>query len=204
MPQGPAARITDPVLHLLPGILTPGPGSFNTMIGMLPAWRGIPSAAVGGLQAAKTASNARITAAEVATAAATGPAYPAAKAAEMTLKGVEATAMAGMITGASAGADIHLCISHLPVPIPPPHGPGVVIDGSPTVFINNLPACRLGDTILEAFGPPNKIVMGCPTVIIGQRGGGGGAGLGGGVGMPVVDKPCLGSAASSGSAFVRV
>jgi uncharacterized Zn-binding protein involved in type VI secretion len=42
-----------------------------------------------------------------------------------------------------------------------------VIDGSATVLINNLPACRLGDTIIEAVGPPNKIVMGEPTVIIG-------------------------------------
>jgi hypothetical protein len=25
----------------------------------------------------------------------------------------------------------------------------------------------LGDTILEAVGPPNTITMGCPTVIIG-------------------------------------
>ena len=45
--------------------------------------------------------------------------------------------------------------------------PGVVIDGSQTVLINNLPACRLGDTIIEALGPPNKIIMGLPTVIIG-------------------------------------
>jgi uncharacterized Zn-binding protein involved in type VI secretion len=43
----------------------------------------------------------------------------------------------------------------------------VVIDGSQTVLINNLPACRMGDTILEAVGPPNKIVKGEMTVIIG-------------------------------------
>jgi uncharacterized Zn-binding protein involved in type VI secretion len=42
-----------------------------------------------------------------------------------------------------------------------------VIDACPTVLINNLPAARMGDTILEAVGPPNKIAMGCPTVIIG-------------------------------------
>ena len=46
-------------------------------------------------------------------------------------------------------------------------GIGVVIDGSVTVLINGLPACRAGDTIIEALGPPNKIVMGLPTVIIG-------------------------------------
>ena len=46
-------------------------------------------------------------------------------------------------------------------------GPGVVIDGSATVFINGLPACRQGDTVIEALGPPNKIAMGMPTVQIG-------------------------------------
>ena len=49
----------------------------------------------------------------------------------------------------------------------PPHGPGVVVNGSQTVLINNLAACRAGDTIVEAVGPPNVIVMGLPTVIIG-------------------------------------
>jgi hypothetical protein len=34
-------------------------------------------------------------------------------------------------------------------------------------MINFLPACRLGDTVLEAVGPPNKIVKGEMTVIIG-------------------------------------
>ena len=43
----------------------------------------------------------------------------------------------------------------------------LVVDGSPTVLINGLPACRQGDTIIEAVGPPNKIAMGLPTVIIG-------------------------------------
>jgi uncharacterized Zn-binding protein involved in type VI secretion len=43
----------------------------------------------------------------------------------------------------------------------------VVIDGSKTVMIDNLPAARQGDTLLEAIGPPNKIAMGCPTVSIG-------------------------------------
>jgi uncharacterized Zn-binding protein involved in type VI secretion len=47
-----------------------------------------------------------------------------------------------------------------------PHAGGVVAVGSPTVLINNLPAARQGDTISES-GPPNSIVMGCPSVIIG-------------------------------------
>ena len=54
-----------------------------------------------------------------------------------------------------AGADIHMCTTPSPVP---PHGPGVIVDGSQTVLINNLPACRQGDTIVEAIGPPGEEV----------------------------------------------
>ena len=43
---------------------------------------------------------------------------------------------------------------------------GVVAAGSTTVLINNLPAARQGDQIVEA-GPPNAIAMGEPTVLIG-------------------------------------
>ena len=62
-----------------------------------------------------------------------------------------------------AAADMHTC------PIVTPAGPhvgGVVAVGSATVLINNLPAARLGDQIVES-GPPNAIVMGCQTVLIG-------------------------------------
>jgi len=47
-----------------------------------------------------------------------------------------------------------------------PHVGGVVAVGSFTVLINNLPAARMGDTIVES-GPPNTIAIGCPTVLIG-------------------------------------
>ncbi len=47
-----------------------------------------------------------------------------------------------------------------------PHVGGVVSMGSMTVLINNLPAVRQGDVIVEA-GPPNTITLGCPTVLIG-------------------------------------
>lgn len=161
----PAARVTDPVAHPLPPVLTPGPGSFNTLIGFLPAWRGIPLAAVAALQSAKATSDAAIKAAEAATVAAAGtPGAPAAKAAEETAKATAAASMGSAITSAAAGADIHMCATPLPIP---PHGPGVDITGSATVQINMLPAGRQGDTILEAVGPPNSIVMGCPTVLIG-------------------------------------
>lgn len=161
----PAARITDSVAHPLPPVLGPGPGSMNVFIGKLPAWRGVPAAAAAALQAAKQVSDTTIRVAEAASAAAAGtPGAPAAKAAEEATKAAAAAAMGSMITGMAAGADIHTCSVPLPIP---PHGPGVVIDGSATVLINGLQACRMGDTILEAVGPPNKIVKGEMTVMIG-------------------------------------
>jgi len=94
-----AARVGDMTSHGTP--LAPGPGSFNVLIGGMPAWR--------------------------------------------------------------VGSDAHACPLVTGVV---PHVGGVVAAGSFTVFINNLPAARQGDMIIEA-GPPNAIVMGCPTVMIG-------------------------------------
>ncbi|HBY58688.1 MAG TPA: hypothetical protein DEH78_02625 [Solibacterales bacterium] len=165
MPTGPAARVTDSVSHPLPPVLGPGPGSSNTIIGWLPAWRGILAAAAAALQVAKQAADIAVQAAESATKAASGtPGAPAAYAAEQATKGAIAAALGSAITSAAAGADIHACTVPSPVP---PHGPGVVIDGSKTVTINFLPACRQGDSLLEPLGPPNKIAKGETTVTIG-------------------------------------
>ncbi len=165
MPTGPAARITDNVMHPLPPVLTPGPGSSNVLIGFLPAWRGIPAAAAAALQAAKQVSDVAIQTAEAATLAAAGtPGAPAAYAAEQAAKTAALSALSSTISGMAGMSDIHACVTPSPVP---PHGPGVVIDGSQTVLINNMPACRMGDTIIEPLGPPNKIMKGEMTVIIG-------------------------------------
>lgn len=62
-------------------------------------------------------------------------------------------------------------------------GVGSVVMGSPTVLINNMTACRLGDIVVEkpglAMGPVNPIVMGEMTVMIGEVG----------MGSPVVVTP---------------
>jgi len=161
----PAARITDNVAHPLPPVLTPGPGSPNVLVGFLPQWRGMPLGAVAALQSAKTAADTAIKTAEAASTAAAGtPGAPAAKAAEEAAKAAALASMSSAISAASGGADIHSCVTPLPIP---PHGPGVVITGSATVMVNNLPAARMGDTILEAIGPPNKIVKGQMNVLIG-------------------------------------
>jgi len=69
-----------------------------------------------------------------------------------------------------------------------------IIEGSPTVLINNQMACRLGDIVVEkpglAMGPVNPIVMGEMTVMIGEVG----------MGSPVVVTPMTPMAAA-GSAM---
>lgn len=163
MPQ--AARLGDPVSHPLPPVLTGGPTAITVIIGGQPAWRGVNPAVAAAMKAAKAVSDAAIKTAEAATAAAAGtPGAPAAKAAEEAVKAGAAAAMGSAISGAAGTSDIHACATPLPIP---PHGPGIVITPSKTVLIVNNPAARQGDEILEAVGPPNKITMGCPTVLIG-------------------------------------
>jgi uncharacterized Zn-binding protein involved in type VI secretion len=61
-----------------------------------------------------------------------------------------------------AGVDFHAC------PLfngPAPHVGGMVAMGSTTVFINGMPAARMGDMIMEPGGP-NSIALGEMTVII--------------------------------------
>lgn len=62
-----------------------------------------------------------------------------------------------------AGIDFHTCPL---VSGTVPHAGGMVAIGSLTVLINNFPAVRQGDTIIET-GPPNTISIGCTTVLIG-------------------------------------
>ena len=160
----PAARVRDIVKHLLPPFLTPGPGSPNVRIGGMRPWRGVPAAAAAAIETAKQTSDAVIKKAEEATLAAAGtPGAPLAYEAEQTAKEIAAKAMGSLISSLAGGADKHKCKTPKPKP---PHGTGVVTDGSQTVLINNLPACREGDTIVEPLAR-NKIVKGERTVIIG-------------------------------------
>jgi uncharacterized Zn-binding protein involved in type VI secretion len=67
--------------------------------------------------------------------------------------------------------DQHACPA---VSISGPDGLGMVMMGSPTVLINNMMACRVGDIVVEipglALGPANPIIMGEMTVMIGITG----------------------------------
>lgn len=74
-----------------------------------------------------------------------------------------ATVLIGGLPAWRATADSHVC------PLsdgPKPHGGGVVAVGSMTVLVGGLPAARMGDMVVEA-GPPNAILGGEPTVLIG-------------------------------------
>src|SRR5262245_42918564 len=50
---------------------------------------------------------------------------------------------------------------------PQGHVGGTVLEGSLTVLINNQPAARQGDKVVEGGGGPNAIAAGLPTVLIG-------------------------------------
>jgi uncharacterized Zn-binding protein involved in type VI secretion len=73
------------------------------------------------------------------------------------------TVLIGGMPAWRAGSDTHTC------PLsdgPKPHVGGVVAVGSMTVMIGGLPAARMGDSVVEV-GPPNSILLGCTTVMIG-------------------------------------
>lgn len=67
-------------------------------------------------------------------------------------------------------SDMHVCPAMNPGPSP--HVGGPISLGSAGVFIGGMPAARVGDMAVCA-GPPDSIAMGCPTVLIGECGGGG-------------------------------
>jgi uncharacterized Zn-binding protein involved in type VI secretion len=80
--------------------------------------------------------------------------------------------------------------------------PDVIVSGAPTTLIGGLPAARLGDQ--TAHG--GIITLGCPTVLIGERGGGAGGGGGGAGSRSAVASATLQAltmrdAKASGAAF---
>jgi uncharacterized Zn-binding protein involved in type VI secretion/proteasome lid subunit RPN8/RPN11 len=77
------------------------------------------------------------------------------------------TVIIGMMPAARVG-DMAICVGP----------PDAIAMGSMTVLIGGMPAARMGD--LTTHG--GTIVMGCPTVLIGDMGGGGAGGGGGGGG----------------------
>ncbi len=115
---------------------------------------------------------------------------------------------------AARAGDLHVCPMVTPGLPPIPHVGGPILPpGVPTVLIGGMPAATMGDMCM-CVGPPDSIVLGsmgvfiggkpaarmgdmcahggsivlgCPTVLIGEAGGGGGGG-GGGSAPPVFTK----------------
>ncbi len=165
----PAARVGDFVSHPIPPVLV-GKGSPNVYIGGRRAWRAIPRNKVSNLKKQKKNWEQSLNAANKAFDAAPEPVSKAAAlTAAIGVKTAAIAAMSAQINKSAKGADVHFCATPLPPkpPLPPVHGSGVVINGSTKVLINGKPAARMGDTILEAIGSPNKIITGCFTVLIG-------------------------------------
>lgn len=75
------------------------------------------------------------------------------------------TVLIGGMPAARVG-DMHTCPMVTPGTPPVPHVGGPITMGSPTVLIGGMPAARVGD-MATCTGPPDSIVMGCPTVMIG-------------------------------------
>lgn len=109
------------------------------------------------------------------------PGKPAARVADPTTHGTplapgpgSATVLIGNMPAWRAQIDQHACPM---VNISGPDGVGSVMLGSPTVLIEHQMACRQNDIVIEkpglAMGPMNPIMMGLPTVLIGESGGAG-------------------------------
>ncbi len=106
--------------------------------------------------------------------------------------GVAARVMIGNKPAACMG-DMQIC------PMfdgPKPHVGGMILMGSPTVFIGGKMAARVNDPH-ECKGPPGTIAVGEFTVLIGNAGGGGA-----GAGAPGTPAASMKAAAENGSALV--
>jgi uncharacterized Zn-binding protein involved in type VI secretion len=80
------------------------------------------------------------------------------------------TVMIGKMPAATMG-DMHMCPMATPATPPIPHVGGPITLGSTGVFIGKKPAARMGDMAV-CVGPPSTVIMGCPTVLIGEAGSG--------------------------------
>ena len=131
---------------------------------------------------------------------------PAARMGDTTAHG--GTIMAGaptvLIGGmpAARANDMHVCPMMNPGTPPPPHVGQQILLGSPTVLICGQMAARMGDQVM-CSGPPDSIMAGCVTVLIGESAGGGG-GAGGPGGAAASAAMAGGEAENEGGHFLDV
>jgi len=111
---------------------------------------------------------------------------PAARLGDMTAHGGSIvigfpTVLIGGAPAARVG-DMHVCPMVTPGVPPIPHvGMPIASPGAPTVLIGGVPAATVG-SIAPCVGPPDSVMMGCPTVLLGTSGTGSASGGGGGGG----------------------
>ncbi len=96
---------------------------------------------------------------------------PAARAGDMTAHGgtIAPPGCPTVLIGGQPAArmgDMHICPMITPGVPPIPHVGGPITMGSATVLIGGMPAARVGD-MATCTGPPDSIVTGCFTVLIG-------------------------------------
>ena len=115
------------------------------------------------------------------------------------------TVMVGKMPAACMG-DMHVCPMVTGVV---PHVGGPIILGSVGVLIGGRPAARMGDMV-TCVGPPDTIVMGVPTVMIGEispapgGAGSGGGGAGGAAAAAFALAMAVGSAASAVAKLLKM
>jgi uncharacterized Zn-binding protein involved in type VI secretion len=81
------------------------------------------------------------------------------------------TVLIGKLPAARVG-DLHTCPL---VTVLVPHVGGPIIMGAWTVLVSFVPQARIGDMVV-CVGPPDTVLKGEPTVLVGSAGGGGGLG----------------------------
>lgn len=96
--------------------------------------------------------------------------FPAARIGDSTAHGgvIVAGCPTVLIGGMPAArvSDMHTCPMVTPGTPPIPHVGGPILPpGSVTVLIGGLPAARV-TSMCTCVGPPDSIVMGCPTVLV--------------------------------------
>lgn len=80
----------------------------------------------------------------------------------------EPSVLIGGMPAARVG-DMHICPMVTPTVPPIPHLGGPIATGSSTVLIGGMPAARAGDMAVCSNGPPDQIMVGYATVLIGDE-----------------------------------
>lgn len=110
----------------------------------------------------------------------------------------EPTVLIGEMPASRIG-DMHTCPAF---DGPVPHVGGPLILGSPTVLVGDMPQSRETDE-LTCVGPPDVVMRGCETVLVGMAGGGGAGGAMSGIAAMGVGVPTRARSSSRATAELQ-